>query len=150
MSNLNQKIAAKITALAANAAAPVTASREEVLAGRVIAALKTVGIDEQRVHAALDDGTDADTSGFTPVTDANPVTDEEVEAACRLVLAELGVDVEEEGQEDEEDGALLDQISDLTAQLVANAGGDSKRLFRASSRLTASLNLTVVAAGQKL
>lgn len=153
MSNLNVLIASKLQKLKADAvdpnATPEDASREEVLASRVVAALKQVGIPEARIHAALDDGTEADTSEFTPVDPADPVTDDEVEAACRMVLAELGVDVEEdEDTAGGEDGALLDQISDLTAQVVANAGGDAGRLFRAASRLTASLNLTVVAAGQ--
>jgi hypothetical protein len=151
MSKINVMIASRIAALKANAtdpnATPDDLSRDEVLAGRVVAALKQVGIAEARIHAALDDGSQPDASTFTPADPTDPVTDDEVEAACRIVLAELGVDVEEDegGSEDDE---LLDQINDLTAQVVANAGGDANRLFRAASRLTASLNLTVVAAGQ--
>lgn len=152
MSTLNLLIASKLQTLKASAAlaaaTPVVATREEALAGRVVAALKHVGVEEARIKAALDDGTEPNAADLTPLDPANPVTDEEVEAACRLVLAELGAEIEEDDStgSDGEDDELLDNISELTAQLVKRAGGDTRRLYRATARLTASLNLTVVAA----
>lgn len=155
---LNQRLAGKLVALKASAAEPAEPqlpeeTREVQVAAKVMAALGRIGVTAAQVEAVLgsDDGIDP---AAAPVADPSieqdaPITDSEIEAHCRAILAELGIEVEEDEPTGSEGEELLDQISELTAQYVQKCGSDPQRLFRGASRLTASLNLALVAAGKE-
>lgn len=160
---MNQLLSAKLVQLKAAAAECDTATpaaepeptREEQLAARVMAALNSLGVTASQVETVLaadGEGEPAEPAADPEVPQDAPITEEEIMAGCRAILGELGIEVEEDeedeaGDEVEED-ELLDQINELTARVLQGCQGNVKRSFRVASRLTASLNLALVAAGK--
>lgn len=151
MSDVNARIAAALASVKAPTTASVT--RDEVVTAKALAAISAAGVDLEGqkfgvVRAALEeDGLATELPEGADLSEHDDITEEEIVAAAEAMLKAAGIEVEDDTFEDDADEEL-EQIAELTAGFIQRNGSNQPKLLAAVARLTAGLNLTVVAASR--